>query len=71
MTRPPDRFSAPLLLGTSFLLLAAAIFEKGLNTLGMSIPLVNVFPRQLLDWAVALAVLEIAVSVRQMVDRRS
>lgn len=70
MTKNPERFSAPLLLGTSFLLLGAAIVEKGLNIVGLSIPLVSVFPRQLLDWAVALAVLEIAVSVRQLVDIR-
>jgi hypothetical protein len=70
MDKNPDLFSAPWLLGTSFLLLGAAIIEKMLNMFGTSLPVVDVFPRQLLDWAVALAVFEIALSLRQLLDAR-
>lgn len=69
MSENPDVLSVPWLLGTSFLLLAMAMLEKALNLAGMSIPLIDVFPRQLLDWAIALAILEIAVTVRQILDR--
>ena len=70
MNNSPDRFSAPWLLGTSFLLLGAAIIENGLNIFGSSLPWVDVYPRQLLDWAVALAVFEIALTLRQMMDAK-
>ncbi|MBT8336675.1 MAG: hypothetical protein KJO11_08730 [Gemmatimonadetes bacterium] len=70
MDKQPDHFSAPWLLGTSFLLLGAAMVEKGLNIFGWSLPWVDVFPRQLLDWAVALAVFEIALSLRHLLDAR-
>jgi hypothetical protein len=35
---------------------------------GGSIPFVDVFPRQLIDWAVALLMFEIALSLRQMIE---
>ena len=70
MSKNPEVFSAPWLLATAFLLLAAAMVEKALNTFGASLPVVDVFPRQLLDWAVALAVFEIAVTLRQMQAQR-
>jgi hypothetical protein len=44
--------------------------EKLLNAVGRTIPFVHVFPRQLLDWAVALLVFEIALSVRQLIELR-
>ena len=44
--------------------------EKALNAFGWSLPYVDVFPRQLLDWAVALAIFEIALSLRQLLDAR-
>lgn len=68
--RNPEVFSAPWLLGTAFLLLGAAILEKAFNLAGLSIPVIGVFPRQLLDWAIALAILEIAVTVRQIQDAK-
>lgn len=66
----PDVFSAPWLLSLAFLALGAAILEKGLNLFDLSIPIVTVYPRQLLDWAVALAILEIALTVRQLLEAR-
>lgn len=70
MTKNPETFSAPWLLALAFLTLGAAIFEKGLNLFDMSIPIVTVYPRQLLDWAVALAILEIALTVRQILESK-
>lgn len=70
MSKNPDVFTVPWMLAIAFLLLAAAIFEKGLNVLGLSMPFVDVFPRQLLDWAVAMAIFEIALTLRQLFDAR-
>jgi len=63
-------FNAPVFLGSAFLVFGVAILEKFLNLFGWRIPFVDVFPRQLLDWAIALLVFEIAVSVRQMIEMR-
>jgi len=68
-TRTPQ-FHAPIFLGTAFFVMALAMLEKVLNVFGGSIPFVDVFPRQLLDWAVALLMFEIALSVRQMIELR-
>lgn len=62
-------FTAPWLLGTAFLLVGTAIVEKGLNLVGGDIPLLDVYPRQLLEWAMTLLILDIALSLRQLVDR--
>lgn len=67
--RSPEVYSVPWLLAAAFTMLAAAMVEKSLNLVGLSIPLVDVYPRQLLDWSVALAVFEIALAVRQIHDR--
>jgi len=42
--------------------------EKALNLLGTSVPFVNVFPSQLLNWAVVLLMFEIALTLRQMLE---
>jgi len=63
-------FNAPVFLGSAFLLMGLAILEKLLNLFGSRIPFVDVFPRQLLDWAVALLMFEIALSLRQMIETR-
>ena len=63
-------YSAPVFLGTAFLLFGIAILEKVLNLVGWSIPFVGVFPRQVLDWAVALLMFEIALTLRQLVELR-
>jgi transposase-like protein len=34
----------------------------------LSIPLINVFPRQVLDWAVTILIFEIALTLRQLVE---
>jgi hypothetical protein len=64
-----ELLTAPWLLSLSFLLLGTAMFEKALNIVGLSMPIVDVFPRQLLDWAIALAILDIAVALRQLIGR--
>jgi hypothetical protein len=63
-------YSAPVFLGTAFLLFGIAILEKALNLVGWSIPFIGVFPRQVLDWAVALLMFEIALTLRQLVELR-
>ncbi len=65
----PPLFTAPVFLGTGFLLVGVAIIEKALNIVGMSLPVVTVFPRQLLDWALVLMILEIAITLRQIAYR--
>jgi hypothetical protein len=63
-----DLYTAPLLLATAFLLIGLAIVEKGLNLLGWNIPFIEVYPRQILDWAVVILILDIALSLRQILD---
>lgn len=67
----PELLTAPWLLSVSFLLLGAAMLEKALNVVDLSLPLVDVYPRQLLDWAIALAILEIALTLRQLAWRQA
>lgn len=67
--KTPEVFTAPVFLGTAFLLVGLAIIEKGLNLVGTSIPLIDVYPRQLLDWALTLLILEIALTLRLILDR--
>ncbi len=72
MTTPRDRFySAPVFLGTAFLLFGLALLEKLLNLVDWSIPLLSVYPRQVLEWAVILLMFEIALTLRQLVELRS
>jgi hypothetical protein len=52
------------------LLFGFAILEKALNLLGTSVPFVDVFPSQLLNWAVVLLMFEIALTLRQMLELR-
>jgi hypothetical protein len=68
MAAQPRFYSAPVALGTASLLFALAAVEKILNLLGTSIPLIHVFPRQVLDWAVTLLIFEIALTLRQLVE---
>ncbi|MDH5197691.1 MAG: hypothetical protein OEY20_10595, partial [Gemmatimonadota bacterium] len=65
MTTPSSRlFTAPIFLGTAFLLFGVAIVEKMLNLVGWSIPFVGVWPQQLLGWASILLMFEIALMLR-------
>ena len=66
-----ERFTAPWLLAAAVFIFAIALVEKGLNVVGTSIPFTTVFPRQLLDWAVALMIFDIALTLRQIADTRS
>jgi len=61
-------YSAPVFLGTAFLLFGLAILEKALNLVGWSIPVINVYPSQVLGWAVTLLAFEIALTLRQLVE---
>lgn len=70
MTTSSRSFTAPIFLGTAFLVFGIAIVEKLLNLVGWSLPFVSVFPRQLLDWAVALLMFEIALTLRQLIELR-
>ena len=67
--RTPELYTAPMFLGMGFLLVAVAIVEKLLNVIGFSLPIVDVFPSQLLNWAVTLMILEIAVTLRQILQQ--
>ena len=68
--RAEQVFTAPVFLATAVLLFCIAIVEKALNLLGASIPFIDVFPRQLLDWAVVLLILDIALLLRQMLENK-
>jgi hypothetical protein len=63
-------YSAPVFLGTAFLLFGIAILEKVLNLVGWTIPFIGVFPSQVLNWAVTLLMFEIALTLRQLVELR-
>lgn len=68
-----ELFTAPWLLATAVLVFAIALIEKGLNLIGMSIPFTEVYPSQLLNWAVTLLIFDIALTLRQLLEmsRRS
>ena len=70
MSAQAPQFHAPVFLGSAFLVMGLAILEKFLNLFGWTIPFLHVFPRQLLDWAVALLMFEIALSIRQAIELR-
>lgn len=70
MTVARPLFTAPVFLGSAFFVFGFALIEKVLNLVGWSLPVVNVFPRQLLDWAVALLIFEIALTLRQLIELR-
>jgi hypothetical protein len=61
-------YTAPVFLGSAFLLFGLAALEKFVNLFGANIPFLNVFPRQVLDWAVTLLIFEIALSLRQLIE---
>ena len=70
MSAQPGLYTAPVFLGAAFLLFGLAVLEKFLNLFGASIPFLSVYPRQVLDWAVTLLILEIALTLRQLVEIR-
>ena len=63
-------FKAPVFLAVAILLFTLAIIEKLLNLIGTGIPIIDVFPRQLLDWATFLLILDIALLLRQILENR-
>ena len=70
MTTQRGLYTAPVFLGTAFLLFGLALIEKFLNLFGWSLPVLSIFPRQVLDWAVTLLMFEIALTLRQLVETR-
>ena len=70
MAGQSPHYHAPIFLGAAFFVFGLAILEKLLSIFNLSLPWVGVFPRQLLDWAVALVMFEIALSVRQLIELR-
>jgi hypothetical protein len=70
MTTQRGLYTAPVFLGTAFLLFGLALIEKFLNLFGGSLPLLNIFPSQVLNWAVTLLMFEIALTLRQLVETR-
>ena len=46
--------------------LAVAVLEKGLNLFGQSIPVIDVFPRQLLNWTVPPLLFVMTIVLRQI-----
>jgi hypothetical protein len=63
-------FAAPVFLAVAVLLFALAIIEKALNLFGADVPLIDVYPRQLLEWAVFLLILDIALLLRQNLENK-
>jgi len=70
MAAQPRLYTAPVALGTAALLFGLATVEKVLNLFGANIPFIDVFPRQVLDWAAILLIFEIALTLRQLVEMR-
>jgi len=68
--KKPTMYTAPVFLGMAFLLFGIAILEKLLNLIGTGIPLVEVYPLQILNWAIALLIFEIALTLRQLLETR-
>jgi hypothetical protein len=68
MTTQRGLYTAPVFLGTAFLLFGLALIEKFLNLFGGSIPFVGIYPSQVLSWAVTLLIFEIALTLRQLVE---
>jgi hypothetical protein len=63
-----ELFTAPWLLATAVLVFAVALVEKGLNLIGVSIPFTQVYPSQLLSWAVTLLIFDIALTLRHLLE---
>lgn len=65
-----DRFTAPWLFAAAVFVFLVALVEKALNLIGLSLPLTQVYPAQLLEWAVTLLIFDIALTLRQLMERR-
>jgi hypothetical protein len=63
-------FTAPVFVAVAFFIFFLAILEKALNVVGLGLPLMSVYPRQMLDWAVTLLVFDIALTLRQVLESR-
>jgi len=65
---PRDLYTAPWLLASAVFVFAVALIEKGLNLIGLSLPFTDVFPSQLLNWAVTLLIFDIALTLRHLLE---
>jgi hypothetical protein len=63
-----ELFTAPWLLASAVFVFVVALIEKALNVVGGSIPLTNVYPRQLLEWAAVLLIFDIALTLRHILE---
>ena len=63
-----ELFTAPWLFAMAVLVFAAALLEKGLNLVGLSIPVTQVYPSQLLGWAVTLLIFDVALTLRHLLE---
>ena len=63
-----ELYSGPILIVPAVLLFLLALVEKALNLVDLNIPVLDVYPRQLLEWAMILLVFEIAVTLRQTLE---
>lgn len=61
-------YSGPILIVPAVLLFGLAVVEKALNLVALNIPVLNVYPRQLLEWAMMLLIFEIAFTLRQTLE---
>jgi len=61
-------YSGPILIVPAVLLFGLAVVEKALNLVALNIPVINVYPRQLLEWAMMLLIFEIAFTLRQTLE---
>ena len=61
-------YSGPILIVPAVMLFGLALIEKGLNLIGSAIPFLDVYPRQLLEWAMMLLIFEIAFTLRQTLE---
>ncbi len=63
-------FAAPVFLLIAVGLFCVAIILKGLSLVGLDIPSIGIWPRLLLEWAVFLLILDIALLLRQNLENK-
>jgi hypothetical protein len=59
---------ARMFFTVAFVLLMIAMVEKGLNVSGLSMPFIEVYPRQVLDWLATPLLFVIAIILKQIRD---
>lgn len=64
----PPLYSGPIFIAPAIILFCLAVVEKSLVIMSMTIPFIDVYPRQLLEWALILLAFEIAFTLRQTLE---